>query len=543
MPGISKSKIDTIVYFEWLLIFWLRGIVLPVATLLKQYKENPESSIVRHFDLLFIQQSVGKLSSKVSEFSKIYVARLLIAVQEQMDLLPTLLHGLAKDAGKQTCATVFNLFLRLLPQLRVPPRGSKEDTELRQQLGLDEHVEDAKFVASWFAKLILLTVIRPAASGVTCPGLTVQEYEFLTLSGKQETWDPTSDEGLNLTQTKIGVLAFLASGAFTDDERFLPALFASGDSNSRISSAGDDMLKRTTISLEDSEKIENLLEIYFALKPALQTRLLVLLSKSAISTTFPRRIVKIVQEAIQPDDNTNLPAKGLETVKFRNALFNYMNWVSRMGSTSDLDQVAPQLVGFLRSYIEDQGWPIPHEKSQDAAALRALAYETLGSLAKTTPSIILNKELSLVRWLFRSLTEEGSSETLFVSIEGALSSLLGVFSVPLDSTLKRELRLLLLKYMTLQEGEDGIVRSARFSTTRWANRCLDYDDVLGRWIDILALGGRSDERSDVVEEGKKGLVSNFWCSHKLAITDKGLIGSILVSAPELFKCFLRVPAS
>ena len=329
----------------------------------------------------------------------------------------------------------------------------------------------------------------------------------MTLSGKQETWDPTSEEGLNLTQTKIGILAFLASGAFTDDERFLPALFASGDTNSRISSAGDDMLKRSTISLENSETIENLLKIYFTLKPALQTRLLVLLSKSAISTTFPRQIVKIVQEAIQPDDNTNLPAKGLETVKFRNALFNYMNWVSRVGSTGDLEQVAPQLVGFLRSYIEDQGWPTPHDKSQDAAALRALAYETLGSLAKTTPSIVLNKELSLVKWLFRSLTEEGSTETIFVSVEGALSSLLSVFSVQLDSTLKYELRLLLLKYMTLQEGEDGIVRSARFSTARWANRCLDYNDVVGRWIDILALGGRTDERSDVVEEGKKGLVS------------------------------------
>lgn len=202
-----------------------------------------------------------------------------------MDLLPTILHGLAKDSGKPTCATLFNLFLRLLTQFDIPPRGSKEDTELRNQLGLDEHVEDAKFVASWFGKLILLAVLRSPASGITCPGLSVQEYEFLTLNGKQEAWDPTADEGLNLTQTKIGVLAFLSSGAFTDDERFMPALFASGDPNSRISSAGDGMLKRTTISLEDPKKIEGLLDIYFTLKPALQTRLLVLLSKSAISTS------------------------------------------------------------------------------------------------------------------------------------------------------------------------------------------------------------------------------------------------------------------
>lgn len=42
-----------------------RDIVLPVAALLKQYKENPESSMIRHFDLMFIQQSIGKLSSAV----------------------------------------------------------------------------------------------------------------------------------------------------------------------------------------------------------------------------------------------------------------------------------------------------------------------------------------------------------------------------------------------------------------------------------------------------------------------------------------------
>jgi proteasome component ECM29 len=424
-----------------------------------------------------------------------------------MDLLPTLLHGLSKDAGKPTCATLFNLFLRLLPQLRIPLRGSKEDTELRKQLGLDEHTEDAKFIASWFGKLMLLTIIRSKATGVTCPGLTVQEYEFLTLNGKDETWDPNADEGLNLTQSKIGVLAFLTSGAFTDEERFLPALFASGDSNSRISSVGDDLLKRSTMSLEDSKKIEGLLEIYFTLKPALRTRLLVLLTKSAISTTFPGQIVKIVQEGIQPDDNTNLPAKGLETIKFRNALFNYMNWVSRIGSREDLGKVAPPLVGFMRSYIEDQGWPTPHERSSDAASLRALAYETLGSLAKTTPSIVREQDLSLVRWLFRSLTEEGSSDAIFVSIDGALSSLLNAFETPLDQDLRAELRTLLLRYMTLQEG-DGIVRSARFATVRWANRCLEYSDIVGRWVDILALGARTDERSDVVEEGKKGLVSS-----------------------------------
>ncbi|KAK6615782.1 proteasome component ECM29 [Botrytis cinerea] len=498
-----------------------KDIVLPVAALLKQYKEHPESSMLRHFDLMFIQQSVGKLSSK-----------------DQMDLIPTLIHGLAQDAEKPTCATIFNLFLRLLPQLKVPSRGSKEDTELRHQLGLDEHQEDSKFIASWFGKLVLLSIVRAAPSGVTCPGLTVKEYEFLTLNGKQEAWDPTSNEGLNLTQTKITVLNFLASGAFTDEERFLPALFASADTNSRISSIGDDLVKRSSVSLEDAEIVRNLLGIYFALKPALKTRVLVLLTKSAISTTFPTDIVKIVQDGVQPDDNTNLPAPGLETIKFRNALFNYMNWVSRMGSIHDLSQVAPQLVGFLRTYIEDQGWPIPHERSSDAASLRALAYETLGSLAKTTPSIVVEEELSLIRWLFRSLTEEGSSDDIFVSIEGALASLLSAFKAPLSSNLRDELRLLLLKYMTLKE-EGEIVRSARFATVRWANRCLEYSDIVARWIDILALSARTDERSDVIEEGAKGL-DPYW--YRLLNSTSASVECPLPEWNEMIKVFFGTQA-
>jgi proteasome component ECM29 len=446
-----------------------------------------------------------------------------------MNLLPVLLHGLASDAGKPTCATIFNLFLRLLPQLRIPPRGSKEDNDLRTQIGLDEQVEDAKFVALWFSKLILLTVVRSPSAGVSCPGLSVSEYQFLTLNGKQETWDPAAEEGLSLVQTKIGVLSFLSSGAFTDEERFLPALFASGDTNSRISSAGEDMLKRSNVSLEDSELISSLLSTYFTLKPALQTRLLLLLSKSAVSTTYPRQIIRMVQQAIQPDDSTILPTKGLETLKFRNALFNYMNWVSKVASAKDIAQVAPSLVGFLRTFIEDQGWPIPNDKADsDAVALRALAYETIGSLAKTTPSIALEKDLSLLRWLFRSLAEDDTSSTISVSIEGSLSSLLNVFATPLDAELTLELRALLLKYMTLPD--DEAIRSTRFSTVRWTNRCLEYSDVVGRWIDILALGGRADERSDVVEEGKKGLVSTHcFCP---VLPKVNTVGSILVSSIE-----------
>jgi proteasome component ECM29 len=58
--------------------------------------------------------------------------------------------------------------------------------------------------------------------------------------------------------------------------------------------------------------------------------------------------------------------------------------------------------------------------------------------------------------------------------------------------------------MTVSENGD-VVRSARQTATKWANQCLSYSDVYGRWVDILAVAGRQDERTDVAEEGQKGL--------------------------------------
>lgn len=394
--------------------------------------------------------------------------------------------------------------------MRLPLRGSKEDEELRVKLGLDEHPDDAEFVASWFGKLILLNTVKappaPGAGSVAYGGLSADEYGFLTLNGKDDTWNPKTPEGLNITETKITVLQFLSSGAFKDSERFIPALFSAADTNSRISSLGEDLIKRSTVSLEDEPVVGKLFDIYLTSKPALRTRILSLLAKSTASTTFPEKIVQIVQESMQPVSSDAPPIQGLEALKLRNAMFNFMNWVSRMGSANDLKRVAPSIISFLRAYIEEQGWPVPNSRSSDDLTLRALAYETLGSMAKTVPSTVLEPGLELIRWLFRSLTEERSSDSIFISIEGALASLLNAFSGPLDASLRDELRSLLLSYM-IKEEDGAIVRSARFVTVRWANRCLEYSDVVGRWIDILALGGRPDERSDVIEEGNKGLVS------------------------------------
>lgn len=219
---------------------------------MKQYKENAHVALIRHFDILYIQQGISRLP-----------------VSDRLELLPILIQGISNDYEKSTqhASQLFHLILRLLVLFKLPPRGSKEDTELRATLGVTD--EDAAFLSKWFGKLILLTLVRQQTSEVAstarCAGLSAEEYKFLTQQGKPDAWDPSSDAGLSLTESKALVTRLLASGVFKDQEKFFPALFASADTNSRISEVGDDIIKRVTLTqdLENSHSVEMLFDLYF----------------------------------------------------------------------------------------------------------------------------------------------------------------------------------------------------------------------------------------------------------------------------------------
>lgn len=223
-----------------------------MGALLKQYKAHGHVALIRHFDILYIQQGISRL-----------------AVVERLELLPILLQGIASDyqTSIQHASQLFHLILRLLVHFKLPLRGSKNDLELRSTLGLSH--DDGVFLSKWFGKLLLLNIVRqntPEAAGLSaCPGLSADEYQFLTLHGRPDAWDPSSDAGLNLTEAKALVVRLLASGLFNDDEKFLPALFASADTNSRISEVGEDTFKRVLLSidLEQSSVVEALFELYF----------------------------------------------------------------------------------------------------------------------------------------------------------------------------------------------------------------------------------------------------------------------------------------
>lgn len=435
---------------------------------------------------------------------------------ESTALFPVVLQSVA-SAGKTSPthgSQMFNLLLQLLKYFKLPPRGTKEDEELRSTLQLS--VEDTSFLAFWFGRLILFSVVKGGTntSSMTCPGLRPSEYSFLTLQNKDDVWNPATPMGLNLLEIKSSVAKVLASGMFTDSERFLPALFASTESTSGI---GEDMLKRTlpNISLEDSNLIESLYTLYFGdeganslkrVRVPLRLRVLGLFSKSTISTTFAENIVRLVNDGITASDNDSASAPGREATKLRAAIFVYINFVSRFGSEKSLYTIAPRILGRLREFIEGQSWPKP-SPNEDLVS-RGYAYEVIGLLSKAGPAdLVIEPNLDILRWLFESLALDTASSSVTVSIEEALSSVLGAFAKQADS----ETAISLENFLIDQMYRSGMPqrRSTRYVAVRYANRCLPYASAKARWVDLLAIAAESTDRQEVGEEGRRGL-SPYW---------------------------------
>ncbi|PGH14861.1 hypothetical protein AJ80_05787 [Polytolypa hystricis UAMH7299] len=507
-------------------------IQLPIHALLKQFKEV-KGSAVRHFDLIYIKQGLDRITPS-----------------ERVALLPSLIQGIAEIEGDTQPSTIFNLVLRLLPLLKLPQKGSEEDLSLRVKLGIT--AEDAAFLCKWFGKLLLL---YPGGQGArNCAALTPEEYSFVNKGASpSETWDPSAAGGLNLTETKVAVAKFLASGAFNNEERLFPAIFASADTNSRLSDIGDDILKRFEPDLEDVKVVDGLFSLYFGTRgadgapparPPLQMKILGLLSKSVKATAQTQRIKQLVEEGII--SNSNVALAGLEATKLRNQIFNFITWVARMGSSANLSTIAPTAIEGLQEFIRLQGWPSPelsnHTLSAAEISLRSLAYETIGLLAPKLDHGLLDDagssfELGLTRWLFTSLSCDSCSGQVFLSIDQALGGVLNSVSQHPDESLQHELRPLLTQHMQLKEGTEEpasgfrVVRSSRFAAVRFANRCLPFGDVQARWIDLMAVGGISGEKPELADEGQKGL-DPYWYRMLNPQKDGPWAASTLASSDE-----------
>ncbi|KAI5922512.1 proteasome stabiliser-domain-containing protein [Camillea tinctor] len=479
------------------------GVKLPVAALLEQYKRT-SSPMVKQLDLNLIKQGILRLDQ---------LAR--------RELLPIVLRGISKESSPAGAAGFFNIFLRLLLEIKVPGRGSNDDLALREIIGLSD-AADAKYVSEWLGKLFLLRQDLALASdddldgklAASPSGLVKADIAFLR-NNNPHAWRPNAPGSLSLPECKTKAIGFLASGAFTDEERHLPAICAAGSADSRITSIADDIIKRSSVDLENKDVVKSLYGAHDVFPAAHRIQVLRLLSKSSVACTFKESVVGSVKQDFELTSADNAPVTGLEALRLHKAVLAFLSWVARNASDSNTidNAMGPALVLILKDYILKQGWPAPNLKgnqsqSQDEQRLRANAYETIGTLARASKFEHKAKD-SLLKWLFDSLVSDPSPD-IVVYIESALSSMIGLFKSS-SAVEIRDLEILLLDYMVLPERQE--IRTARHVAARFANNCLPYSNIKARWIDILALNGGVAERRDVLEEGQRGL--DPWWATKL----------------------------
>jgi proteasome component ECM29 len=292
------------------------------------------------------------------------------------------------------------------------------------------------------------------------------------------------------------------------------------------------MLKRSlpATDLDDEKLIRELFNLYFGVayarvKAPLRLKILGLLTKSVKSSSFPVEILKIIEDGIsapqQDGEDTIMsggPSQsvkvGREAMKARAAIFTYVNFVARQGDKQTLRDIALPGITQLRDFIEvQQGWPATG--ANEDVVSRGHAYEVIGLLARAGPRNILIEDnqpnMDLLRFLFSSLAQDTSGNSVTVSIEEALSTVLAAMSrLEMSSEHQEILEQLLIDEMNNSASldENKRFRSTRYVAVRLANRCLPYSSIKARWVDCLAAGASSD-RPEVREEGERGL-SPYW---------------------------------
>ena len=457
-----------------------QSIQLPIPGLLKNFRETP-NAFVRRFSLLFLQQAFGRVDPSKS-----------------VDLLPEVLQFSVPQSSdpdltsRKMWSIAFDFLLDTLSSWKAPERGSQADLDLRTRLALTHAQCD--MLASEFCHFLLYD------PNLSVPGRMADE-DFSPIFAKQFR---------QRSQVAPRVCDFLFSAIFTDQQRLIPATIMAVDPNSTVSNISDTMFKQCTFDLESSLSVEALFELYQSSRPKLQTKALSLLSRSRASTAQSRRIFSMIEMQLNSQDTS------LEASKLRSALFSYLTWAVHVSNS--IEQISRQTQGLLKEYIESQGWPSMRDRTSAEAELRSKAYESIGLLSgkHSRP----NPDFDLIVWLFTSLRCDTTSD-IRSSIEEALARVMN-FPPVQDKEFAEKVRKFLLWNATAEVGaEDPVyyfttVNSTKYVATRFANKCLPFQDPLARLIDIVAIA--SGERRELSEEGTRGL-DPYWHESNQKLTN------------------------
>ncbi|KIW30103.1 uncharacterized protein PV07_05877 [Cladophialophora immunda] len=465
------------------------SIKLPVSALVKTFREN-DNAFVKRFCLVFIEQGLPRLELNQGIETLPGVLQFAIPKAEGFD---------ATD--RKMWAVAFDFLLEVLRKWKIPERGSKEDLALSDTFSLSSTQTD-------------LLVSR------LCDFLLYDPKDS-SAQAQDEDFQPVMEKNFKRrSEVVLPIAKFLFSSIFSDRQRISPATIMSVDPNASAANMSDVMFKQCDFDLESELTIDLLFNLYRRSKPKLQTRILGLLSRSQNSTRRTTEIMDIVEKQLTQTSNA-----GLEAAKLRAALFSYLTWTVRVGGQHLAGEISHRIQDLLKEYIEMQGWPTMNSDHSSAASeveLRSKAYESIGLLAGLkTESMDNNRMVVLITWLFTSLRCDTTRE-IRSSIEESIGRIMNALPALGDASTANRLKDLFLWNVLAAPGqEDPIyflptVNSTTYPAVRFANKCLPFEDVDARFIDVLALASASGRR-EIAEEGARGL-DPYWHASNLRLT-------------------------
>ncbi|KAF5283686.1 hypothetical protein FQR65_LT13757 [Abscondita terminalis] len=200
---------------------------LPVEALLVQYQDPSATAFVINFTIIYIKLGFPRLPE-----------------EKQIELIPSMLNSIdSKPQSHQD--SLIMLIVPLLGKVNVPMDPSQKHS----LFGLNEKVHVKKHMLVILLDVLLLpygvittkNTDNQQNSGVEVslavpPGMS--EYSFKRLSNEF----PLHPE--DLEQFKLGIVKFIASGIFTDEEIFIHLIVAAADTRFSIANLADLELKK-----------------------------------------------------------------------------------------------------------------------------------------------------------------------------------------------------------------------------------------------------------------------------------------------------------
>lgn len=417
-------------------------------------------------------------------------------------MIPLVVSSIA-DLSDAHAGALFNILLNLLPNLKLPERGTTESDNLKSVFGFDTSPRTEEYLAQKFALLFLLDlnlIKSPKAKPpFRSPGLTPDDCAFLTLDSK-ETFTTAS-----FIEAKEHAVRFLLSGAFAEEHLYLPLLFASHDVNLSVNRPADNAFKKLKLDLEDPVRIQTLARFYLGsreirmspVSELLQVHILQILSKSTYAANFePKQVV--------------MAAISSQYYRLVQTGFTFLRTITSKTEQEILTPFSSELLEQVKSVIIKTGWPRMVSGDSHSMAFRPLAYQAIGSLIGRVPALLTN--LKYFDFLLQSLEQD--SVDLKPSIQEALAEILPAID-KLSIDVKKGLKSSLFRILSNPSADD----SSKHIAVKVAVRSFPFSDPTARLLCLLGL--RRENRPDVIEEAKRGLHPYWFKTVNTVVIDEG----------------------